>query len=146
MESDAVVDRGDRFELTSAQPELALPATLSGSLMARLDRIPEAREIAQIGSVIGREFTFDMLAAVAGKPEAEVRRGLARLIETDLLLQMGAAPHTLFRFKHALVQDAAYESLLLSRRRALHALVAEDLEKHHHEKAADRKSTRLNSS
>jgi class 3 adenylate cyclase/predicted ATPase len=134
VESDAVIDHGDRFELRFARPELALPATLNGSLMARLDRNPEAREIAQIGSVIGREFTFDMLVRVAGRPEAEVRKGLTRLIETDLLLQIGAARHAVYRFKHALVQDAAYESLLLSRRRALHARVAEDLENHHQER------------
>ena len=128
LESDILIDRGDRYELRSAAPALAIPATLNGSLMARLDRYPEARDIAQIGSVIGREFTYDVFLAVAQQPEARLRAGLERLVDNDLLLRVDTSPQAAYRFKHALVQDAAYESLLLSRRRILHARVAEVIE------------------
>jgi len=134
LESDTLVDRGDRYELRSATPALILPRTLNGSLMARLDRDPKTRETAQVGSVIGREFTLDMFALVAQQPEADLREGLTRLVDAGLLLCAGTPPRASYRFKHALVQDAAYESLLLSKRRMLHARVAEAIERHHPEK------------
>ena len=96
--------------------------------MARLDRLGPAKEIAQIGAVIGREFSHALLAAVAHKPEADVYSALDRLIAASLLFRQGVPPHASYLFKHALVQDAAYGTLLREPRRALHARIAEILE------------------
>jgi len=109
-------------------PALAVPASLHASLMARLDRLGPAKEVAQIGSAIGREFSHAMLASVVGRSEAELRSALDRLIEAGLLLRQGTPPHATYLFKHALVQDAAYGTLLREPRRALHAGIAESLE------------------
>jgi len=104
-------------------PALAVPASLHASLMARLDRLGPAKEVAQIGSAIGREFSHALLAAVVRKPEPEPELGSAldRLIEAGLLFRQGAPPHATYLFKHALVQDAAYGTLLREPRRMLHA-------------------------
>ena len=107
---------------------LAVPASLHASLMARLDRLGPAKEVAQIGAVIGREFSHTLLAAVVQKPEAELRSALDRLMAAGLLFQQGAPPHASYLFKHALVQDAAYGTLLREPRRALHARIADTLE------------------
>ena len=107
---------------------LAVPASLYASLMARLDRLGPAREAAQIGSAIGREFSHALLAAVALKPEAELESTLDRLVAAGLLFRQGVPPHATYLFKHALVQDAAYGTLLREPRRALHARIAEALE------------------
>jgi class 3 adenylate cyclase/predicted ATPase/energy-coupling factor transporter ATP-binding protein EcfA2 len=128
LESHAAADHGNRHEPGSTASALVLPATLNGLLMARLDRYPQAREIAQIGAVIGREFPLYLVAEVAGQTEAQVRTALARLVEAELLLQAGSANQETYRFKHALVQDAASGSLLISKRRMLHARVAEIIE------------------
>ena len=109
-------------------PALAVPASLHASLMARLDRLGPAKEVAQIGSAIGREFSHALLAAVMRKPEAELGSALDRLIEAGLLFRQGVPPHATYLFKHALVQDAAYGTLLREPRRALHARIAETLE------------------
>ena len=109
-------------------PALAVPASLHASLMARLDRLGPAKELAQIGAAIGREFRHALLAAVARKPEAELGSALDRLIAAGLLFRQGAPPHATYLFKHALVQDAAYGTLLREPRRALHARIAEALE------------------
>ena len=109
-------------------PALAVPATLHASLMARLDRLGAAKEVAQIGAAIGREFSHALLAAVVGKPEAELGSALNRLIAAGLLFQQGAPPHATYLFNHALVQDVAYGTLLREPRRALHAHIAEALE------------------
>jgi class 3 adenylate cyclase/predicted ATPase len=106
----------------------AVPATLHASLMARLDRLGPARELAQIGAAIGRGFSHALLAAVVCKPEAELRSELDRLIQAGLLYRQGALPHATYLFKHALVQDAAYGTLLREPRRALHARIANTLE------------------
>jgi len=107
---------------------LAVPATLHASLMARLDRLGAAKEVAQIGAAIGREFSHALLAAVVRKPEAEFKLALDRLIAAGLLFRQGMPPHATYLFKHALVQDAAYGTLLRDPRRALHARIAETLE------------------
>jgi class 3 adenylate cyclase/predicted ATPase len=107
---------------------LAVPASLHASLMARLDRLGPAREVAQIGAAIGREFSHALLGAVARKPEADLGSALDRLIAAGLLFRQGMPPHATYLFKHALVQDAAYGTLLREPRRALHARVAETLE------------------
>jgi class 3 adenylate cyclase/predicted ATPase len=109
-------------------PTLAVPASLHASLMARLDRLGPAKEVARIGAVIGREFSHSLVAAVAGKPEPELASALMRLIAAGLLFSQGLAPHANYVFKHALVQDAAYGTLLREPRRALHARIAETLE------------------
>jgi predicted ATPase len=105
----------------------AVPASLQASLMARLDRLGPAKEIAQIGAAIGREFSYPLLAAVARRPDGELAPALDRLIQSGLLFRQGAPPHALYLFKHALVQDAAYGTLLREPRRALHARIAEML-------------------
>ena len=109
-------------------PALAVPASLHGSLMARLDRVGPAKEIAQIGAALGRRFSHPLLAAVVRKPEAELALALDRLIAAGLLFQQGVPPHATYLFKHALVQDAAYGTLLREPRRALHARIAETLQ------------------
>ncbi len=109
-------------------PALAVPASLHASLMARLDRLGPAKEVAQIGSAIGREFSHALLAAVARKPEAELGSALDRLVQAGLLFRQGVPPQASYLFKHALVQDAAYGTLLREPRRALHARIAETLE------------------
>ena len=109
-------------------PSLAVPASLHASLMARLDRLGHAKEVAQIGAAIGREFSHALLAAVVSKPEAELAAALDRLIAAGLLFRQGTTPHATYLFKHALVQDAAYGTLLREPRRALHARIAETLE------------------
>jgi class 3 adenylate cyclase/predicted ATPase len=109
-------------------PALAVPASLHASLMARLDRLGPAKEVAQIGAAIGREFSHALLAAVARKPETELSAALDRLIAAGLLSRQGVPPHATYLLKHALVQDAAYGTLLREPRRALHARIAETLE------------------
>jgi predicted ATPase len=112
----------------AAVPSPAVPASLQASLMARLDRLGPAKEVAQIGAVIGREFSHALLSAVMSKPEAEFASALDRLIAAGLLFRQGVAPHATYLFKHALVQDAAYGTLLREPRRALHARIIEALE------------------
>jgi hypothetical protein len=109
-------------------PALDVPASLQASLMARLDRLGSAKEVAQIGAAIGREFSHALLSAVASKPDLELASALDRLISAGLLFRQGVPPHFSYLFKHALVQDAAYGTLLRDRRRALHARIAETLE------------------
>jgi class 3 adenylate cyclase/predicted ATPase len=111
-----------------APSALAVPASLHASLMARLDRLGPAKDVAQIGATIGREFSHMLLGAVAGKPEAALASALDRLIAAGLLFRQGVPPHATYLFKHALVQDAAYGTLLRDSRRALHARIAEILE------------------
>ena len=109
-------------------PALAVPASLHASLMARLDRLGPAKEVAQIGAVIGRQFSHALLAAVMPKAEVELGSALDRLIQSGLLFRQGVPPHATYLFKHALVQDAAYGTLLREPRRALHARIAETFE------------------
>ena len=121
---------GDARQTAATVPSsaLAVPASLHASLMARLDRLGHAKEVAQVGAVIGREFSHALLAAVAAKTEAELQSALDRLVEAGLLFRQGVAPHATYLFKHALVQDAAYGTLLREPRRDLHARIAETLE------------------
>jgi class 3 adenylate cyclase/tetratricopeptide (TPR) repeat protein len=126
--------RGDRVTavLATASPAaLSVPATLHASLMARLDRLgPMPKEIAQIGAVLGREFSYELIEPVAQRPEKELQAALAQLGEAGLLFCRGTAPHASYLFKHALVQDAAYSTLLRGRRQELHARVAAGLEQY----------------
>lgn len=106
----------------------AVPLTLQDSLMARLDRLGRAKDIAQIASVIGRQFSFTLLETIAGASDSELRSALGRLRESGLIFAAGADPETSYSFNHSLVQEAAYESLPLSRRRSLHKQIADHLE------------------
>jgi class 3 adenylate cyclase/predicted ATPase len=126
----AVLEAESAQRTTAAipSPALAVPASLHASLMARLDRLGPAKEVAQIGSAIGREFSHALLASVVSKPETELRSALNRLTAAGLLFRQGVPPHASYLFKHALVQDAAYGTLLREPRRALHARIAETLE------------------
>ena len=121
-------EEAQRTAATVPSTALAVPASLHASLMARLDRLGAAREVAQIGAAIGREFSHALLAAVIPKPEADLGLALERLIDAGLLFRQGVPPHVTYLFKHALVQDAAYGTLLREPRRALHARIAETLE------------------
>ena len=118
-------------ELTKAvleTGETSIPASLHDSLMARLDRIPEVKEIAQTAACIGREFDYALLAAVADRPEPGLHAALDRLTAAELIFRRGSPPEASYTFKHALVQDAAYQSLLKSKRQQLHARIAQVLE------------------
>ncbi|MBN9507738.1 MAG: AAA family ATPase [Alphaproteobacteria bacterium] len=108
---------------------IAVPATLQASLMARLDRVPTGRHVAQVGAAIGRDFSHELLRAVAEQPAATVDQGLAELVRAGLVLARGAPPDARYSFKHALVQDAAYASLLRGERRRLHARIVAVLER-----------------
>jgi predicted ATPase len=119
----------ERTAAAIPSPALAVPATLHASLMARLDRLGgAAKEVAQIAAALGREFSHALLAAVMHKPEAELQSSLNRLVSAGLLFRQGVPSHASYLFKHALVQDAAYGTLLREPRRALHARIAETLE------------------
>ena len=116
-----LLERGDHGGIQN------IPPTLQQSLTARLDRLGPAREVAQIGAVIGRGFSYALIRAVAEREDAALQRALERLAKADILLVQGLPPESDYRFKHALIQDAAYENLLKSRRQALHRRVAETL-------------------
>ena len=125
---EAGSDVAQRTAATVPSTAWAVPASLHASLMARLDRLGPAREVAQIGAAVGREFSHALLGAVIPKPEADLRWALDRLIDAGLLFRQGVPPHATYLFKHALVRDAAYGTLLREPRRALHARIAETLE------------------
>jgi class 3 adenylate cyclase/predicted ATPase len=128
LESGLLTDRGDRFELSGPLPPFAIPATLHDSLMARLDRLAPVKEVAQIGAVIGREFSHELLATVAPMSARLLGDALEQLVQSELVFRRGAPPDAIYTFKHALVQDTAYQSLLKSKRQQLHAQIAQVLE------------------
>jgi predicted ATPase/class 3 adenylate cyclase len=122
-------DRGTAVLAATPSPALAVPATLNASLIARLDRLGSlGKEIAQIGAVLGREFPYELIQPVSGWPAAELNAALDRLTGSGLLLCRGAPPHAVYQFKHALVQDAAYGTLLRARRQEFHARTSAVLE------------------
>jgi class 3 adenylate cyclase/tetratricopeptide (TPR) repeat protein len=134
VESGMLTDLGDRYTAAGPVPALAIPASLQASLLARLDRLAPAREVAQIGAALGRQFSHELIAAVAvpgsgpGMPQPQLDDALAQLVGAELIYRRGAPPDAEYTFKHALVQDAAYSTLLRSRRRQLHARIAATLE------------------
>jgi predicted ATPase len=128
LESDFLHQEAERYTLTSPLSAVTIPTTLQDSLMARLDRLPMIREVAQLGAVLGREFAYEMLRTLAGGEEALLQERLAQLVDTELLYQRGRPPRAKYIFKHALVQDAAYASLLKSTRQQYHKQVAQMLE------------------
>ena len=123
-----VRDTGVAYELTGPLSRLAIPATLQESLMARLDRTPWLREVAQLGAVLGREFAYDALKSLGLVDAAALDEGLNQLVAHELLYQRGRIPHAKYVFKHALIQDAAYQSLLKRTRQHYHAEVARGME------------------
>jgi class 3 adenylate cyclase/predicted ATPase len=129
LESGLLTEAGDRYELSGPLPPLAIPTTLHDSLMARLDRLAPVKEVAQTGAVVGREFAHELVAAVSPLPENKLREALDQLVASELVFRRGTPPDATYNFKHALVQDAAYLSLLKSRRQQLHAKIAEVLER-----------------
>ncbi len=128
LEMGVLEERGGRLALCGPLPLLAIPATLHDSLVARLDRLSPIKEIAQTAAVVGREFPHELLAAVCGASDAELVDALDQLLEAELIFRRGLPPKASYMFKHALVRDAAYESLLKSRRQELHETVARVLE------------------
>jgi predicted ATPase len=124
VELEFSCDQADHCAFCGQVPDIALPASLQGSLVARLDRLGAVREIAQEAAAIGREFSYELLAAVTERDEQELVHGLDRLVEADLVQQCGLPPKACYSFKHTLVQDAAYSMLLRTRRKALHARIA----------------------
>jgi predicted ATPase len=127
LEGGLLVAGPEGWRLDRPLPPFAIPATLQDSLAARLDRLAPVKEIAQIGAAIGREFSYPLLSAVAGRDEPALRAALAQLEEAELLFRAGAPPDARYTFKHALVQDTAYETLLKSRRQILHRQIADAL-------------------
>jgi tetratricopeptide (TPR) repeat protein len=128
LESGLLIEDGEHYRLDAPLPPLAIPSTLQDSLMARLDRLATVKEIAQIGAAIGREFSYALLSAVVGRDEASLKAALAQLEEAELVFRSGVPSDIRYSFKHALVQDTAYESLLKSRRQVLHQRIALTLE------------------
>ncbi|MSQ48324.1 MAG: hypothetical protein EXR78_08040 [Deltaproteobacteria bacterium] len=128
VESGLLTERETHYELSGALLALAIPSTLHDSLMARLNRLTTARDIAQVGAMLGREFSYEIIQAVVPLGEETLQQALAQLVATELIYQRGVPPQATYIFKHALVQDAAYQSLLKSKRQQLHQRIAQVLE------------------
>ena len=120
LESGLLRDDGECYTLAGPLPALAIPDTLQGSLLARLDRLGSVKEVAQLGAAIGREFSYELLAAVSPLPDAALQEALHRLVQAELVFRRGQPPEATYLFKHALVQDSAYQSLLKSTRQQVH--------------------------
>jgi predicted ATPase len=130
LESNVLRDINGQYELVGSFSSVAIPATLHDSLMARLDRLGAAKGVAQLGATIGRQFTYEVLYAVSLLDETTMQRELERLVEAELLYQRGMPPQATYMFKHALIQDTAYQSLLRSTRQQYHQRIAQALEAH----------------
>ena len=128
LESGLLQEQAERYELTGPLPPLAIPTTLHDSLMARLDRLAAVKGLAQLGATLGREFSYELLQAVSLWDEDTLQRGLHQLVAAEFLYQRGLPPQATYRFKHALIQDAAYQSLLRSTRQQYHQRIAQVLE------------------
>jgi tetratricopeptide (TPR) repeat protein len=129
LESGLLRDDSGQLLLDGPLPALAVPTTLQASLVARLDRLASVKDVAQIGATIGREFTYELISEVAASDEKELRNALERLTESGLVQRRGLPPNATYAFKHALVQDAAYNTILKSRRQQLHARIANSIVK-----------------
>lgn len=128
LESGLLQERQGQYVLDRPLPSVAIPTTLHASLTARLDRLSPVRDVAQIGAVVGREFSYELLNAVAGLTEDRLDEALNELVRSELVFRRGVIPQAVYTFKHALVRDAAYAGLLKSRRAQLHAAIAEAFE------------------
>ena len=136
VESGIVAEAGGRYAVARPMAPLAIPTSLHASLLARLDRLAPTREVAQIGAALGRSFSHELLSAVAGIPQQRIDDALGQLVTAELIFRRGTPPDAEYSFKHALVQDAAYSTLLRSSRQQLHARIAMTLENHFPEIAA----------
>lgn len=130
LESEYLREEVDRYTLTGPLDSLEIPTTLQDSLMARLDRLPMVRDIAQVGAILGREFGYDMIRLLFTETDEALQDRLTQLVSSELLYQRGRPPRSKYIFRHALVRDAAYTSLLRRRRQQYHQQVAEQLETH----------------
>ena len=130
LESGMLREQDGRYALTSSLPSLTIPSTLYESLMARLDRLGSAKEVAQLAATIGKEFSYELLRAISPLNETKLTGALTRLVDAELLDQHLLSPQSSYTFRHALIRDAAYESLLRSKRRQYHRKVAEVLQEH----------------
>jgi predicted ATPase len=128
VESNVLRDAGDHYALTGPVEAVRIPMTLHDALMARLDRLHTAKSLAQLGAVIGRQFPYDLVKALTAYDEGWLQQELGQLVDAELLYQRGLPPRATYMFKHALIQDVAYESLLRRRRQALHEAIAEAIE------------------
>src|SRR5262245_22223052 len=128
VESGLVADAGDRYTVAGPVPPLAIPTTLLGSLLARLDHLAPVREVAQIAAALGRQFSHELISAIAGMPQRQVDDALGQLVRAELIFRRGVPPDAEYTFKHALVQDTAYGTLLRGRRQQLHARITATLE------------------
>ena len=128
LESDQLRVVADRYEYVGASHELSIPATLRDSFMARLDRVVAVKEVAQIGAVMGREFRYELVAEVVPMPSTVLDNALDQLTDSGLAFRRGSPPNATYTFKHALLQDTAYDSLLKSRRQELHGKIARVIE------------------
>jgi class 3 adenylate cyclase/tetratricopeptide (TPR) repeat protein len=128
LESGLLREQADHYELSGPLPPLAIPATLHDALMARLDRLAAVKVVAQLGAAIGRTFAYELIQAVAQLDAATLHGALAQLVETEVVTQRGLPPQATYMFKHALIQDAAYQSLLRSTRQQYHQQIAHVLE------------------
>jgi class 3 adenylate cyclase/predicted ATPase len=137
LESGALIEEEERYVLARPLEHRAIPATLHASLFARIDRLGSAREVAQIAAVIGREFSHELLRAVGRLTEDNLRKGLNQLVDAELVFRRGTPPNAAYSFKHALVGEAVYATLLRSQRQALHRRVLEELERQFPETAVD---------
>ncbi len=135
LESDLVAERDGLYQLTGSAAQLAVPATLQDSLMARLDRLGEGKSVAQLAAALGREFSYELLREVSLDDETHLRAGVTQLVDAELLFQRGALPEAELTFKHALIQDTAYQSMLRSVREESHARIARVLEEQFPERA-----------
>src|SRR5437016_5878552 len=127
LEAGILVEDAEGYRLNGPLPPLAIPATLRDSLMARLDRLAPVKEIGQVGAAIGREFSYSLLRALVERDEPALKNALAQLEDAELVFRRGDPPEAIYSFKHALVQEAAYENMLKSRRQVLHLRIAETL-------------------
>src|SRR6266487_2162042 len=116
VESGVLREAGDRYTLAGPLPPLAIPTSLNASLLARLDRLAPVREVAQIGAALGRNFSHELISAVAPMPQERLEDALAQLVNSELVFRRGTPPDARYSFKHALVQDTAYDTMLRSRR------------------------------
>jgi predicted ATPase len=128
VESGVLADAGDHYAVAGPSIPPVIPATLQASLLARLDRLAPVRDVAQIGAALGRQFSHELISAVAETPQQELDSALAQLVSAELIFRRGTPPDAEYTFKHALVQDAAYSTLLRSRRQQIHARIAATVE------------------
>jgi class 3 adenylate cyclase/tetratricopeptide (TPR) repeat protein len=133
IESGQLAEQSGQYVLEHSRASLAIPATLQASLMARLDRLASVREVAQMGAVIGREFSYELLNAVAGLPKEKLDEALDQLVKSELIFRRGSIPQATYMFKHALMRDAAYAGLLKSRRAQIHAALGDVFEQKYSE-------------